>query len=195
MQLRLLSRLLNQEINVNDKTLYLRAPTQSDFEQWLRVRTKSQSFLKPWEPQWPHDDLSKIGFRRRLKSYSKQRQANFGKTYFLFKRNTDDLIGGISLTRITYGTTHSAMLGYWMSVDHAGQGNMRKAVPAILKYAFNNLKLERVEAACLPKNEASIHLLKKSGFAEEGYAREYLEINGKREDHVLFASLASEFAQ
>lgn len=194
MQLRLLSRFLNQEINVSDNSLYLRAPILSDCEQWLQVRSQSKNFLKPWEPLWPDDDLSKIGFRRRLKSYTQQRHSGIGRTFFLFKRNSDELIGGISLTRITFGITRSAMLGYWMGVDFAKQGNMQKAVPAVLGLAFNSLKLERIEAACLPTNSTSIHLLKKLGFNEEGYAREYLEINGKREDHILFAILVSELS-
>ena len=195
MQLRLLSRFFNQEIDVADKSLYLRAPTTADFEQWIKIRTESKPFLKPWEPLWPEDDLSILGFRRRLKSYTQQRQNGVARTYFLFTRTDNQLIGGISLTRITYGVTRSAMLRYWMGVNHAGKGHMRKAVPAILEFAFNELRLKRVEAACIPKNITSINLLKKCGFCEEGYAREYLEINGKREDHVLFAVLGSEFTQ
>jgi len=195
MQLRLLSRFLNQEISVGDGSLYLRAPTSSDLEQWLKIRSASQAFLKPWEPRWPDDDLSHIGFRRRLKSYSQQKQNGTSRTYFLFTRTDNKLIGGISLTRITYGITRSGTLGYWMGVQHAGQGHMRKAVTALLDFAFTNLRLNRVEAACLPKNMTSINLLKKSGFREEGYAREYLEIDGKREDHILFAILSSDFNQ
>ncbi len=84
------------------------------------------------------------------------------------------------------------MLGYWMGVHHAGKGHMLKAVPAVLDFAFHDLKLKRVEAARLPRNITSINLLKKSGFGEEGYAREYLEINNVREDHILFAILGSE---
>ena len=195
MQSRLLARFLNQEIDVSDGSLYLRAPMSADFDQWQKLRSESKPFLKPWEPLWPEDDLSNIGFRRRLKSYSLQKQNGTARTYFLFSRTENKLLGGISLTRITYGTTRSAMIGYWMGVHHAKQGYMRKAVPALLDFAFNNLKLKQVEAACLPTNSTSINLLKKLGFKEEGYAREYLEINGKREDHVLFAILASEYAQ
>ncbi len=195
MHLRLLSRFFNKKIDIAEGNLYLRTPIVSDYNQWVTLRTKSKAFLKPWEPLWPEDDLSNIGFRRRLKSYSQQRQDGSAKTYFLFTRDGDQLIGGISLTRITYGITKSAMLGYWMGVNHAGKGHMRRAVPAIQNFAFNELKLERVEAACIPRNTTSINLLKKSGFEEEGYAREYLEINGKREDHILFAILASEFTQ
>lgn len=192
MNLRLLSRFLNQEIDVADGTLYLRAPTGSDLDQWLDVRAKSKAFLKPWEPLWPEDDLSHIGYRRRLKAYAQQRQNGTARTYFLFRRKDHQLIGGISLTRITYGITRSGMLGYWMGVDYAGEGHMKKAVTALLDFAFHNLRLKRIEAACLPSNLTSMSLLKKCGFKEEGYAREYLEINGKREDHVLFAILASE---
>ena len=78
-----------------------------------------------------------------------------------------------------------------MGVHFAGRGHMSKAVPAILSHAFADLKLNRVEAASLPTNSRSMHLLEKCGFQREGYAREYLEINGKREDHVLFACLAN----
>lgn len=192
MNLRLLSRFLNQEIDVADGSLYLRAPISSDFEQWLNLRTKSKGFLKPWEPLWPEDDLTSMGFRRRLKAYAQQKQNGTARTYFLFRRSDNQLMGGISLTRITYDTTRSAMLGYWMGADHAGKGHMKKSVLALLGFAFLNLRLKRIEAACLPSNETSINLLKKCGFREEGYAREYLEINGTREDHILFAILDSE---
>lgn len=195
MQLRLLSRLLYQEIQVEDKSLYLRQPVESDFKAWVKLREESKDFLKPWEPLWPEDDLTNIGFRRRLKAYAQQRQSGVGRTYFIFKKENNTLIGGISLTRITHGTTRSAMIGYWMGVQHAGQGNMKKAVLAISKFAFTNLKLKRLEAACVPGNDTSINLLKKCGFREEGFAREYLEINGVREDHILFAILPTDYAQ
>lgn len=191
----MLSKFFNQEINVADGSLYLKTPTNADYNQWVQLRHESKSFLKPWEPLWPEDDLSTIGFRRRMKSYAQQRYNGTARTYFLFTRGDNKLVGGISLTRIAYGMTRSAMLGYWMGVHHAGKGHMRKAVPAMLDFAFNELKLKRVEAACLPRNLTSINLLKKSGFSEEGYAREYLEINSVREDHILFAILSSEYAQ
>lgn len=122
MQMRLLSRFINQEIDVADASLYLRAPNNNDFEQWLRLRTDSQDFLRPWEPRWPEDDLTTIGYRRRLKSYVHQKQTGSARTYFLFRRSDDQLIGGISLTRITHGVVRSATLGYWMGVHYAGHG-------------------------------------------------------------------------
>ena len=192
MQLRLLSRFLSQEIDIPGDRLYLRHPNNSDYAQWVKLRSESSEFLKRWEPKWPNDDLSRIGFRRRLKAYAQQRQSGWGRTYFLFEREGDQLLGGIGLTRITHGISNTATLGYWMGAPHAGKGHMRITVPALLDFAFENLNLNRIEAACLPRNQRSINLLLKCGFREEGYAREYLEINGTREDHILFAALRSE---
>ncbi len=149
--------------------------------------------MKPWEPKWAEDDLTIIGYRRRLSAYHKHRQSGWGRTFFLLDTESEQLLGGASLTRIRYANSQSATLGYWMGVENANKGYMQKAVPALLNYAFQTLKLERVEAATLPLNHRSKHLLKKCGFLEEGYVREYLEINGKREDHLLFAILKSDF--
>jgi len=68
---------------------------------------------------------------------------------------------------------------------------MTAAVRLILPFAFDHLKLHRVEAACLPSNAASIALLRRCGFREEGLARRYLRINGQWQDHLLFAQLAA----
>jgi ribosomal-protein-alanine N-acetyltransferase len=72
---------------------------------------------------------------------------------------------------------------------------MSEGLRLILAFAFQRLKLHRVEAACLPHNAPSRGLLLKSGFREEGYAREYLCIDGRWQDHVLFAILRDDWAR
>ncbi|MEM9329862.1 MAG: GNAT family protein [Pseudomonadota bacterium] len=191
MPLKLLSRFRSREIQVPNSTLHLRAPLRSDYEKWANLRLDSSDFLRKWEPKWPEDDLTVLGYQRRLRSYSQQRHNGTGYTFFLLDDQTNALLGGVSLTRITHGVSRSATLGYWMGVHHAGKGYMTKAVPAVLSHAFKDLKLKRVEAACLPNNARSIRLLEKSGFQREGYARQFLEINGKREDHLLFGCLGN----
>lgn len=191
MHLRLLSNLRRKNIPAPGG-LYLCYPGIEHFDQWSDLRSRSRNFLEPWEPKWPQDDTSLVGYQRRLNSYQKQRTSGWGRTYFIIQETTDQLLGGLSLTRITHGISKSATLGYWMGVDHAGKGHMQNAVAAIVEFSFSDLGLRRLEAACLPTNHRSIHLLSKSGFKREGYAREYLEINGKREDHILFARLKAE---
>jgi len=78
-------------------------------------------------------------------------------------------------------------LGYWMGQPFARQGYMTAAVRAVVPFAFATLRLHRLEAACIPSNTASIRLLEKTGFLREGYAREYLCINGIWQDHLLYA--------
>ena len=80
-------------------------------------------------------------------------------------------------------------LGYWTGAPYARQGYMTEAVACVLDHAFGRLNLHRVEAACLPHNDASRGLLLKCGFKEEGLGRGYLKIDGRWRDHLLFAIL------
>ena len=77
-------------------------------------------------------------------------------------------------------------LGYWMGQQFAGRGLMTEAVRLLVAHAFDQLLLHRVHAAFLPHNMASRRVLEKNGFREEGYAENYLQIDGKWADHVLF---------
>ena len=72
---------------------------------------------------------------------------------------------------------------------YARSGYMTAAVRAVIPFAFGTLRLHRLEAACIPANAASIRLLEKTGFVREGYAREYLCINGIWQDHLLYGRL------
>ena len=105
------------------------------------------------------------------------------------RRRDDALLGGITFSNVRRGVAQSASLGYWIGAPHAHQGYMTEALSAVLDFAFDHLALHRVEAACLPDNEASQGLLLKIGFQDEGYARQYLRINGRWQDHRLFALL------
>lgn len=81
----------------------------------------------------------------------------------------------------------AASLGYWMGAPYSGRGLMTDAVRAAVQFAFGTLRLHRLEAACLPGNTASARVLEKAGFRLEGRARQYLKIDGRWQDHDLFA--------
>ena len=97
--------------------------------------------------------------------------------------------GGLTLANIRRGVAQAGSLGYWTGEPFARRGLMSGAVSALVPFAFSSLRLHRIEAACIPTNVASIRLLERSGFVREGYAREYLCINGIWQDHLLFARL------
>ncbi len=170
--------------------VWLRAPEMSDYVEWARLRAESRAFLEPWEPLWPEDDLTRGAFRRRIRRYVREMRDDLGYPFLFFRARDRALLGGVTLTNIRRGVAQSASLGYWIGAPYARQGHMTAAVAALLPFAHGVLRLRRVEAACLPHNAASVRLLEKLGFAREGFAREYLCIAGKWQDHVLYAHIA-----
>jgi len=172
--------------------IYLRPPVQRDWRDWAELRAQSRDFLVPWEPIWTYDGLTRGAFRRRLRIYRGEMRQGVGYSLLIFRRTDDVLLGGVTLSNLRRGVAQSANLGYWIGRPHCRQGYMTEALMAVLDLAFGRLGLHRIEAACLMQNAASAGLLLKCGFREEGLAREYLRINGKWQDHRLFAILHSE---
>jgi len=174
---------------VDGDGVLLRMPQTTDYEEWAALREASREFLVPWEPTWPDDDLTRSAFRRRIKRYAEDLRTDQGYA-FLITRSTDGaLVGGLTLANIRRGVAQAGSLGYWMGLPFVRQGYMTAAVRGIIPFAFATLRLHRIEAACIPSNTGSIRLLEKTGFAREGYAREYLCIAGTWQDHLLYARL------
>jgi ribosomal-protein-alanine N-acetyltransferase len=172
--------------------VFLRTPQMSDYGEWAALREASRAFLTPWEPIWPHDDLTRAAFRQRLRRYAEEMRADQAYPFFVFRKPDGVLVGGLTLANVRRGIAQAGSLGYWMGEPYARRGHMTDAVRALIPFAFNTLRLHRLEAACIPTNIASIRLLEKVGFKREGFARQYLCINGMWQDHVLYALLASD---
>lgn len=171
--------------------IVLRPPCLSDYSQWASVRAKNKNFLTPYEPEWAEDFLTKDFFLRRLERQKKERKAHRGAFFLIHHKAEGGIIGGINLNDIRLGPARHASLGYWLDENHQGQGYMREAGKLVIDYAFNVLKLKRLNAACLPDNDRSIKLLHALGFDDEGFAKAYLQINGTWQDHRLFGLLVS----
>ena len=172
---------------------YLRAPRLNDWSAWAELRHASRDFLVPWEPAWAPDALAHASYRRRLRRLAKDESDDLGYAFFVFRRGDDALLGGITLSNVQRGAAQSATIGYWMGRHHAGQGFTAEALGALLDHACGPLGLHRLEAACMPENVRSRRLLERCGFRQEGYARQYLRINGVWNDHLLFALLATDY--
>jgi len=182
----------DREDVIDGRSVMLRAPEMSDHDAWAELRERSRDFLVPWEPIWPSDDLTRSAFRRRLKRYAEEQQADQSYAFLIFKRDDNALVGGVTIANVRRGVAQAAAIGYWIGAPFARQGYMSDAVQALAPHAFDHLRLHRLEAACIPTNAASVALLEKSGFRREGYAREYLCINGAWADHFLYARLRSD---
>lgn len=169
--------------------VFLRVPQMSDYLDWASLREVSEDFLRPWEPEWAPDELSRSAFRRRLRYYHRDIREGTGYAFFLFKTDDNTLLGGITLTNARRGVSQSISIGYWIGAVYSRQGYMTSALGILMTFVFRQLGFHRLEAACLPSNLPSRKLLAKCGFEHEGLARKYLKINGLWQDHLLFSAI------
>ncbi len=175
---------------VPGERVVLRVPQTSDYSQWAELRALSRAHLVPWEPLWPADDLTRAGYKRRVRHYHREARSDQGYAFLVFSGDDDDkLVGGVALTNVQRGVSQSASLGYWLGRPFTGRGLMTDAVRAIVRFSFDALRLHRIEAATQPANIASRRVLERCAFVQEGYARSYLKINGTWRDHLLYARL------
>jgi ribosomal-protein-alanine N-acetyltransferase len=172
--------------------IILRLPEMSDHGQWAQLRREGEAFLRPWEPAWSPDHLTRKAFRNRVYWAWRARDEGRALALFLLRREDARLMGAITLDNIRRGPAQTAQVGYWIGPAYARSGYMTEALTAVVHHAFASLDLGRVEAACLPENVASRALLDRTGFRHEGVAEAYLQIEGRWRDHVLYANLRSD---
>lgn len=181
-----------KKVRIETERLTLRPPGHNDFRAWAGLRSDSETFLKPWEPTWAKDHLSRKAFTNRV--YWAQRSISNGTAMplFIVRRDDNGLLGAITLDHIKRGPAQSGITGYWIGEPFARQGYMREAIQAVVHHAFTALDLSRIEAGCLPENTASRRLLEQCGYKYEGVAQSYLQINGRWRNHVLYANLRND---
>ncbi|NDV01765.1 GNAT family N-acetyltransferase [Pseudoroseicyclus tamaricis] len=181
-----------RRVRLETERLTLRPPVHADFRAWTALRSQSAAFLKPWEPTWAADHLTRKSFTNRV--YWAQRSINQGSALplFLIRREDEAFLGAITLDNIRRGPAQAGTTGYWIGQGYARQGYMREAIRALVHHAFTVLDLSRIEAGCLPENAPSRGLLESCGYKYEGVAQSYLQINGRWRNHVLYANLRSD---
>jgi ribosomal-protein-alanine N-acetyltransferase len=177
------------------RRVLLRPLVVGDFREWRRVRKENEDWLTPWEaqrlPGQPDVTTDRDAFSIRCSARERERQLGTGHGFGLF---IDGILSGeINLSSIQRGPFQNAYVGYWIDRAHAGQGYMPEAVVVVLRFAFEELHLHRVQIAIIPRNDSSRRVVEKIGLRNEGMAERYLEINGVWEDHVRYAMTAEEW--
>jgi ribosomal-protein-alanine N-acetyltransferase len=97
----------------------------------------------------------------------------------------ENVIGTIGITNIVRGGFQAAYLGYNIAENQQNKGLMTEMLAEVIKHAFEVLKLHRLMANYRPENIASARVLEKLGFTKEGFAKNYLMVDGQWRDHVL----------
>ncbi|MHB8330280.1 MAG: GNAT family N-acetyltransferase, partial [Acidimicrobiales bacterium] len=174
----------------------LRTLTETDYDDWLAVRTRCRDWLVPWEPRptgAPPTTEDRASFSARCAARERERQIGSGYGFGIFVKGR--LAGEITLSSIARGPFQNAFIGYWIDQELAGTGLAPEATVVVLRFAFEELSLHRVEIAIVPRNRASRRVVEKLALREESVALRYLEIDGRWEDHVRYAITSEEWAE
>ncbi|MFZ4514985.1 MAG: GNAT family N-acetyltransferase [Acidimicrobiia bacterium] len=176
----------------------LRPLASVDFPGWREVRVRSRDWLEPWEPL-PDPALldpaiDPDAFRSRCGAWDRQRHFDAAYGFGMFLRD-GMLIGEVSLGSVQRGPFQSASIGYWVDEAQAGHGYVPEGVVLIIRHAFEDLGLHRLEAAIVPRNQPSRRVAEKLGLRDEGTALAYLQIRGVWEDHIRFAITREEWLE
>lgn len=167
------------------KKVYLRYPDESDLAEYTSVAKRSVRF---------HRGLMRMArtpveFERFLERSRREDT----ECLLVCRIDNHAIVGLITLSQIFYGPLRSAYLGYGLGAGFTGHGYMTEAVTLMLRHAFRNLKLHRLEANIQPGNFASIAVVQRNGFSKEGFSPKYLKLGGKWRDHERWAIIREDW--
>ncbi|KAA9393734.1 GNAT family N-acetyltransferase [Kocuria coralli] len=172
---------------------------RQDRAEWDSVRWHNREWLAPWEATHPEPSEQPKSFGRFIRDQNRDARAGGGLPWLITERNPAtgrrDLIGQLTVSSITRGAFQSASIGYWVDGRQAGRGIAPMAVAMATDYCFGPAGLHRIQISIRPENAASLRVVEKLGFREEGYSRDYLHIAGAWADHRCFALTAPEVPQ
>jgi [ribosomal protein S5]-alanine N-acetyltransferase len=181
---------LGWPVTLREGGVTLRPITRRDREAWTRVRAVNRDWLAPWEATPPRDLGPPVSFGAMVRNL--RGQARRGQLLPFVVTADGALVGQLTVGGITYGSLCSAHIGYWLDSRVAGRGIMPTAVALAVDHCFLVLRLHRIEVNIRPENAASLRVVEKLGFRDEGLRRRYLHIAGEWRDHRSFALTAEE---
>ena len=154
---------------------------------------RSREHFEPWDPLRPADYWERPVVADRLAFELDLARSGAGLVVYLSHRNDPRrVIGRVAISNVVRGAFQSCTVGYGLAPDATGHGYMTEALSRVIRIAFDELQLHRVEANIIPRNSASIAVVRRCGMREEGTALRYLNIAGAWEDHTRFAITSEE---
>ena len=169
----------------------IRLLRDSDAEALLDLYLRNARFLRPWEPLHDESWMTLRGQQTALAVTLHAQQLGSLRDFLIL--DGDVPAGRVTLGEISRGAFQNAYLGYFVSEDRNGRGVATAAARLAIAHAFSEERLHRVQAAIMPRNLASIRVAEKAGMRREGQAVRYLRIDGRWEDHLLYAVTAEEW--
>ena len=171
--------------------MVLRPLKYRDARAWLEVRQRNHEWLRRWEPTAPVPGARlTTSFRQMVRRYNAQARAGESLPWAVTYEGR--LAGQMTISSIIWGSARMGSAGYWVDRDVAGRGVIPTALALAVDYCFFTVGLNRIEVNIRPENHASLRVVRKLGFREEGIRQRFLHIDGDWRDHVSFALTADE---
>ncbi len=160
---------------MKEKKVYLRYPKIEDLVGFTELNKANVNFHKGLVNP-PLDEKT-------FTEYIDKNERPENECFLICSVKTDEIAGAINLSQIFRAGFQNAYLGYYVGEKYAGKGFATEAIGLIIKLAFEDLNLHRIEANIQPQNLPSIAVVKKNGFAKEGFSPKYLQVDGIWCDH------------
>ncbi|MDD9208097.1 GNAT family protein [Georgenia sp. 10Sc9-8] len=176
-------------VTLTGPAVVLRPLRLRDRRVWDELRLRNRAWLERWEATSP-TPRAPITFRQYVRDLDAQARAGSALPFVM--EHEGEMVGQLTVASIYYGSLCSATIGYWISEHVAGRGITTRAVALAADHCWSGLGLHRIEINIRPENTASLRVVEKLGFREEGVRRRYLHIDGDWRDHRSFALTAEE---
>lgn len=174
--------------SLSTERLVLRLAEPDEADEVAEFHRRNRVHFEPWDPRRAESFFTAPWWREQLVLDREVAEADRGYRFFLFARAAPrTVIGHAHLSNVVRGAFQASHLGFGIDREREGRGLMREALEAMIDWAFDRLALHRIEANHRPENVRSAGLLERLGFERQGFARDYLYIDGAWRDHVLTA--------
>lgn len=186
-------------VTLESGDVVLRPIKLRDKAEWTRVRARNAAWLQPWEASNPVSQGQLPTFGGMVRVLNQQAREASALPFIITEKVPSQpkpaIVGQLTVSSIMWGSAMSATLGYWVDQDRAGRGIVPTAVALATDHCFRELGLHRMEINIRPENAASLRVVEKLGFRDEGLRPRFLHINGQWADHRSFALTSEELPE
>ncbi|HEY5561373.1 MAG TPA: GNAT family protein [Clostridiaceae bacterium] len=170
--------------------VYIHFFENTDAEALLDLHLRNGELFQKYSPTFDDDYYTLESKRKDISNSIKQRKEDKIYSFGIYLKDNGKLVGDVSLYHIFRGPLQRCLIGYSLDKQYNGRGYTTEAVSLAVEFAFNELKLHRVEAGVMLSNIGSVRVLEKVGFNREGIEQKGVKINGQWEDHQIFAIIS-----
>lgn len=170
---------------IRTKRLSVQALEMRHAQAMLEYFERNREHLRRWEPA-RNEEFYTLAFQQSvIERAREEEERGSGARFVAFEEGSGEIVAAVNLSNVRRGVIHAAVIGYSVDERRQGRGYATEAAGAVVSYAFETLNLHRLETSYQPENTGSGRVLRRLGFVVEGYARDYLLIDGAWRDAIL----------